>query len=355
MIICHFCHRFIPQLGGVELSVASLAAAQSALGHDVTVVTETPESDTWLALKHKATSIRIVPHRPFTRLLYWKWMWSRRAFFRSCDVLHFHDYGTFFNWYLPLKLLVRRPVYAMTFHGFDGWPIQKSHKIRRCITAAMMDVRIGVGDYLAHYYSEKYSAVILGAPVHNIAQAAHSGSENGRPLRFLHMGRLEPDTGIDVVVRALSNVAKRRGVAAHLDIAGDGRLRGAIEMSESEYLSITFNGWIDDPGKLLNNADVCIGTGFLSIFDAFQAGVPVVLPALTEVKNRYFHSIPSIESMAYLATSVDSLEEIIDRLILHEQTDDMEEKCGRASEYVMTLEWPEIASRLNTLYAEGRQ
>ena len=93
------------------------------------------------------------------------------------------------------------------------------------------------------------------------------------------LGRLAPQKGYDVLVRALAELPD-----VHAVIVGDGeereRLQGlATELGVSERLHIL--GWEDDPRNYLTSFDLFVlpsrYEGFpLSIVEAMQAGLPVV-------------------------------------------------------------------------------
>lgn len=96
-------------------------------------------------------------------------------------------------------------------------------------------------------------------------------------------GRLAAEKGFDMLLEAFALVF-RRGVSAHLVIAGEGPDRQALERKARELGvkdNVWFPGWIEDIGWLLEAAGVFVLSsryeGFgLVLAEALAAGAPVV-------------------------------------------------------------------------------
>lgn len=290
MRIVHFVHRMYPDIGGVELSVERIAAEMSHAGHDVTIVTETPDASVRDAEDVRIRHLSVRPVRPFTRARYWSWMSAHRDEFARADVLHFHDYGTFVHWYLPLYAVLRSPVYAMTFHGFDSWPVRRRDDVQRAFSARRMDVTFGAGDFLRMHYSQRIDHTYVGAPL----RRRTNGVWQAQPA-FLFIGRLAPDTCIAEVAAELAAAAAATRRNASLTLVGDGVLENELLGLKNEWFDVIHTPATPDVSGFLETAGVMIGTGFLSVLDAFAYDVPVIAPALTPIKRDYFHSLPDVE------------------------------------------------------------
>jgi glycosyltransferase involved in cell wall biosynthesis len=73
------------------------------------------------------------------------------------------------------------------------------------------------------------------------------------PPRFLYLGRLVPQKGLDWLLRALAQV----DAPAHLDVAGKGPQREAMERLAQELgvdTQVTFHGWVDRIPALMRRA-----------------------------------------------------------------------------------------------------
>lgn len=99
---------------------------------------------------------------------------------------------------------------------------------------------------------------------------------------LLAMGRLHPDKGFDVLLKALAGVP-----GAYLWLAGAGHLDGELRALASELgveERVRFLGWRDDQAALLGACDICVVPSRhepLSnvVVEAWSLGVPVVAAA----------------------------------------------------------------------------
>lgn len=347
MRIVFFANHFFPSIGGVQWSVLRTAEALALRGHDVTLITETPADESWQDDRLPFQIIRFRVHllRPFTRLGYWYWMWKQRVLLRSADVLHFHDYTTFFHWFLPLRMLIRSPRYAVTFHGFEHWPIRFRHRIFRAVTAACCDVRFAVGEYVRQMYRHPVDAVYLGAPVRCFQQTPSAYE----PI-FAYAGRLSEDTGIFPLLKWLSLAAKEVDCPVRVRIAGDGPLHEAIADLGNSHMQIDFLGVASNPQLALASARWVIATGFLGMFEAFTSGIPVITPAFNELKERYVASIPNAQSLLSMLDDTEASHVFFMSLLSGELDEKLQQKSRRAALFVSELTWDDIAILLESWY-----
>ncbi|HEY6099236.1 MAG TPA: glycosyltransferase [Anaeromyxobacter sp.] len=107
----------------------------------------------------------------------------------------------------------------------------------------------------------------------------------GSPARLLTIGRLSPEKGVDVLLRALAGLS-RRGREVSLTLAGDGPERARLE-ALAEELGIAdrvrFAGQLarEELGREIAAADLCVAPsrteGFSKAWlDAFVGGLPVL-------------------------------------------------------------------------------
>ncbi len=346
MTIIHFANHFLPRIGGVELSVARTAEAQALRGHDVTVVAETPStgSDTQFSFAVRRFSVPVV--RPLTRLLYWRWMWQQRHWLNAADVLHFHDYTTFIHWFLPLRLVIRHPRYAVTFHGFEGWPLRLRHRAFRTLTAMCVHTRFAVGSYISKYYGHAVDAVYLGAPARSLPVMSR-GSGN----IFAFVGRLAADTGILEFAQDLRLAAQGSGSAVELRLAGEGPLRSELEQLNSPLFRVHMPGAVEYPSRVYEGSRFIIATGFLSILEAFQTGIPVLIPAFSEFKQNYVRSIEGIGKMATVLNDRKSAPEMLEELLTAKSdTSTAEQRAAAAGLWIITQTWDNVAALLELHY-----
>jgi len=100
--------------------------------------------------------------------------------------------------------------------------------------------------------------------------------------RFLYMGRLEQQKGVDILIQAM-----RRHAASHFDIAGDGPLEDNLERKVAEHglgERVHFHGWVPfgTITKLMRQAravllpSTCHETGGLTILEAYSHARAVI-------------------------------------------------------------------------------
>ena len=347
MDIVFFTHKFLPDIGGVELTLARLSAAVSALGHRVTVVTESASEQVTLE-GVTIVRLRVPTVRPFTRLLYWRWMWHHRALFQAADVLHFHDYGTFMHWFFPLRLLLRKPLYAMTFHGFDSWPVRRKDDLLRMLAARCMDVTFGCGAFIAKHYRQRVDHWYVGAPIRRPTVEAGAVVPS-----FLYVGRLADDTCILQFARCLAEAASGEPVRPQLTLVGDGPLKAAISAEAGTHCDLVFHGATADVSSFIEAAGYVVATGFLAVLDAFAFERPVIAPALTPIKRDYFASIPAVNDLLVLASDEAELVKVLRAVLEEPESQAMRSRVQRAKSFVDALTWERIAAF--HIRAYGRQ
>jgi glycosyltransferase involved in cell wall biosynthesis len=110
---------------------------------------------------------------------------------------------------------------------------------------------------------------------------------NNEPIQLLTVCRLDRAKGVDVALRAIV-LLRARGVAAHLEVIGDGPHRAALE-TESVALdvqsSVTFSGWRTQT----------------EVYAAYRTADIFVLPTMREaqgvvLQEAMLHGLPVIAS-----------------------------------------------------------
>jgi glycosyltransferase involved in cell wall biosynthesis len=325
----------------------------------VTIITETAGGD-WddASVPVRIVRFRVPRVRPFTRLLYWWWMWRHREAYASADILHFHDYTPLIHWFLPLRMLIRRPCFVVTFHGYEHWPIRRRHRLLRALAASLCHHRFAVGEYVRHMYRHPVDDVYLGAPVHRLARqetgsqvSMRQSRERGAAIpRFAYAGRLEPDSEILPIVRAIAQASADCDSPVEIDLAGDGSLRASIEALAHPQCVIRFHGMLTDPLPVIRAGRYIIATGFLGIFEAFQTGCPVIVPAMNPLRERYVHSIPDAESMLTIVRSEEEANHLFRDLLTGSTPEAWGQRTARAEQFVSQLTWDDISTLMEARY-----
>lgn len=177
--------------------------------------------------------------------------------------------------------LARRPR-VVAVYQLAVPPVSERQRRAKQVTARAIDRHVGVGER-----TSREIETLVGLPrdsvrtIHNGVpdELAPVAPERGRRPLVGTIGRLEPQKGVDVLIRALGDVED-----ADLLVVGDGseraRLEGlAREVGVSER--VEWKGWSDEPRKYLASLDVFVlpsrNEGFpLAVLEALLAGAAVV-------------------------------------------------------------------------------
>ncbi len=139
---------------------------------------------------------------------------------------------------------------------------QLRRQCRRAAAAAYVTERVLQKRYPCPGYCAGVSDVVL--PPEALVSAPRKPAKHGGPYRVVTVGSLEQVyKGTDILIRALAAV-RESGVAAHLDILGDGRLRPEFERLAGALgvgSHITFHGQVAGGApvrRLLDTADLFV-------------------------------------------------------------------------------------------------
>jgi len=216
MRILIYSRAFLPQVGGLELNVANLAARLTEYGHEVAVVTTTPD-------EARDSFPYLVVRRPSPSTFVGRVRW--------CDVFHHANVSLRGLW--PL-LLVRRP-WVVTHHSWYRRPdgrIAWQDRLKRLalrFAAGSISVSRAIADDL-----KTPSTVINNAYRDQLFRVLPDANRR-RDLVFV--GRLVSEKGVDILLDALCILA-RRGRSPTLAVVGDGPERPALQ-AQAQRLGLT--------------------------------------------------------------------------------------------------------------------
>lgn len=287
--------RFLPDLGGVQTHVAETTQRLLALGWQVTIITGVG-SDGGIAKQqpwqwqpdasHPSRSATIIPIHydaivGVGLLQIWWQVLQTLPVLSKATVIHAHDV---LWWLFPARLVLPLARVVLTMHGWEGrFPIPARLKFIKQLGAVLADKVMAIGDYIGHYYGIRPDCVSYGAVSNQILAAlptTHSKSTSHHRLKVAYVGRLAADTGLGEMLAAVPFLTQHEW-----HFYGDGPLRAACEQWG------TVHGWTATK-PWLTDADILIGSGYLSVWEALLAGKQVVVYANNQLKVDYFKRAP---------------------------------------------------------------
>lgn len=315
--------------GGLETVVQLLAHGQAGRGHHVAVaaVVETADHPFVRGIRERCGScVELVPIVAGAR----HYRAERRAvaaLARSFapEVVHTHGYHPDI---LHLRAARRRGAAAVTtLHGFTGgdWKnrLYEALQVRAAARAdAAVAVSRGVADRLCrsgvhpdrvHLIRNAFEPPQFLEPAAARAVLGLPSSEAGPRVGWI--GRLSPEKGPDVMLRALA-VARIPDLT--LSFVGDGADRPALERMAAELGvagRVTFHGIVPDAARLLRAFDALAlssrteGTPMV-LLEAMAAGVPVAatrVGGVPDVVSDAEAALAPPDDAAALAAALDSL------------------------------------------------
>lgn len=385
---------FAPRLGGIETQVQGLATVLAERGHEVLVVTETPEGSlgrsrgvvggvrTW---RLASPFLGNVPINPLSGP-------ALEDAMRGADVVHIHT-GVVspFAWHAGM-IAARRGIPAvMTWHcvldpgagilrasGFPAWLARHGvqHNAVSAMAARLVQRAVGeAGEVRVVHNGVDLSAWravaearLNGGPEtrakHGEGKQAsenrpddgrNSRSHAARPIQVVSARRLAPRKRNRALIETVARARALSGVDAHLTIFGDGPLRSSLlRLAERRGW-----GWLDLPGRrtpaqlrtACRTADIYLSVSRKEAFgiatlEARAAGLPVVSPAGTGSDDFIVDGVDGL-----LGGSDDDVARRLAQLL---EDDALRERITAHNAAVAPEEgWPVIAAQTEAEYARA--
>jgi glycogen synthase len=214
-----FCsHQFAPAIGGTETVGKLLAAEFSALGHDVRVVTETPETF--------AANYPIERRASARELL---------GLARQADVIFHSNISLRYAW--PV-LLARKPWVVLHHTWLDRAHGSSAATVWLKRNSIRFAQNIAISRAMAAALPR--GTVVIPNPYDSEAFHLKRGIDRARDLIFV--GRLVSDKGADILISACEKLAQT-GARPTVTIVGDGPERATLELkARASGAAIEFAG-----------------------------------------------------------------------------------------------------------------
>lgn len=344
--------RFYPELGGVEKHVNSIAERLSKSGNKITIITSTYRND--LKCIEKINGIDVYRNRLSksdkhsyisTSLQLGKMMFfllRNFSLIKSHDVIHLHDPATFL-WAIPLIPFLGKRIF-ITFHGFEGYPIQNIYKIIRKLAEGFTKGNICVGEFITKWYGTKPTFIIVGG-----VELDTKIYDNYNEESAVFVGRLEKDTGILDFIDCLSILKDRHGIDLPLHICGDGSLRSkVIQNAKDKNTKIILHGFVENVRTYMLNSHYVFATGYLSILEAMYCKRPVFSIYDNPLKKDYLYSIPETDNLMFVAGSS---QELVTKIYNVIKSSELEKSVlEKAYVFANNQSWDNIANTYLNLY-----
>ena len=339
---------FAPLTGGVERHVAGVHAALGRLGHSgrIVVVHKGPAPRglapdvEWIQFPAGLSRARILA-RPGSIVRLLRTLRAERG-----SVLHFHDAATLHP-FLPLLRLfgLLRKTY-ITFHGWEGtFPPEPTvvRQRRECERAAAGTIL--VGEFIRRWYGAKGDVVTYGGTdVGNLASLPPL--RPGEPLRAAYVGRLEPDTGLPVILDAFRRLRKMPGAPVHLSVFGSGSMEPMVRKEEGG--SVTLEPAPADIASVYRSYPVILASGYLTILEALCAG-RVVFACYDNLLRKDYLTLHPAASSCYMCGGAPAL---LDGLIdCRDEMPAVLARCEAGWAWARTQSWDRVAGDYRSLWS----
>jgi glycosyltransferase involved in cell wall biosynthesis len=300
--IIFFTPSFFPEIGGVEKSISMVTHELILMGHNVTIITEKKSKSAPSSEKYSHFEIyRISKSKiPKTGMLTkWIWLAFHLKIFLKSDIIHFHDFHVLIFWFLPFRFLLFFKKYYITFHGYEGYPLNKLNIYLRKLCEYLTIGNICSGSFIEKWYGTKSDYITYGAADFNPERFAAKESKN-----ILFIGRLEKDTSIMGYIEGIRILKEKYKIDTFFQICGNGTYKErAIELLEKHNIPFELYGFKNDITSFLQSARVVLCSSYLSILEALSFGKPVITYYDNPLKKDYLKTFPDQRKLFPCASS----------------------------------------------------
>lgn len=308
--------NYLPHIGGVEKHLENICKEMLKDRHEITVLVQ--KFDNSYEDYEKINNLEVIrinknPNKILRRLKLLTYMIVNIKTVLKYDVIHFHDYATFWNYGLgvyPLLKLFGKKLF-ITFHGWEGdVPPRKKVILKRRLIEKLTTANISIGHFISKWYGTKADIVSYGG-----VDKVSNLSDNKEDY-ILFVGRLALDTGIFDYIKAWEIVSKNTDL--EFVVCGDGVLRKEIEkyVNEHKIQRVVFKGFVSDVETYIKDAKVIFTAGYLGILEAFSYKKNVIATYNNELKKDYLEMIPNHQNMMWVVdNNIDNIIEVFNKAI----------------------------------------
>jgi glycosyltransferase involved in cell wall biosynthesis len=333
--------RLPPAIGGVERHVAGLVRELAKRGCEVTAVA--PAHMQGLAEEQNVDGARVLRlsrtgRRRRDYLRAWRWWAEHQSLLAEADLVHFHSVYALLHWFGPARLLCPGKQFYLTYHGYEmRFPVPHRARLYRWLAERWVGGSICVGHYLIKWFHLQPQAVTYGAVTVPSGLFASPAEPHA-----VFVGRLSPDTGLDIYLRGLGLLRRQYHLTLPLIVCGDGPSRSELEkLARNEGVEANFVGFVPQPTHYLSQASIALVSGYLAMLEAMAHRRPVFSVYHTPVKADYLRMVPGAEQMFTIADHPEGLAAQLAALLSGQH--DPSEQVEQAYEFAARHSWAQLA------------
>lgn len=383
MKILHVIGDLAPESGGPAKACFEMARAIARRGHEVAIYTTDfgqPPADRPAAgvpVRREGVELRFFPLQP-PRIWLASWpmaaaLWRELGRF---DVLHLHSLYLFHDW-VAGDLAWRRGVpYLVRPHGSLDPYIHRRRRLKKAVFDRLFQNRVLRRASAIHFTAEEEMRLAApfaqGAPgivipngldLEEYATLPPAGRFRSRHPEIaetrilLFLGRLNFKKGLDLLVKAFANLA-RRHADCHLVLAGpDGGYLETVRRLVADHGvagRASLVGMLTGADKLaaLRDATLFVLPSYsenfgIAVIEAMACGLPVLISDRVNI----WREIVADGAGCVVACDAAALEQRLEAMLSEPDSLRRMGEAGRAS-VRRRFAWPELAVRLETAYAD---
>jgi glycosyltransferase involved in cell wall biosynthesis len=279
-----------PVVGGLERQAHELARALRARGEEVTVLSLRTAPDQPADGEYEGVRVVRIPPAPGPLLAVA--LAAKMAALRDrYRVVHLHNISWFGVPVIGAARLLGRPVLTKVPSSghLCGLTLQVERPFGRVWLEAFKrsDAVVALGDESVEelrtigYPLERVFRVSNGVSPERFHPSA-DGENGAGPVRFLYVGRLSHEKGVEDLLEAWPAVAAAAGRPVRLDIYGDGPLMPRLRARAAALGGdVVLHGAVDDVAPILRGADVLVLPSYIegnsnALLEAMATGLAVV-------------------------------------------------------------------------------
>ncbi|MDA8235872.1 MAG: glycosyltransferase [Clostridia bacterium] len=335
---------YSPKIGGVEKHVEKVSKVLASWGYRIKIVTYKHEDNLNDMEFIDGIQVFRMSYGLNGRFAVWKWLWRNKKLITDADIVHCHDYGTFWYWYLPFRFLFPRKSVYLTFHGYEGYPLNPKTVLVRKIISKFINGNISIGDFITKWYGTPADFINYGG----VESRIDNESREPKNIDAVFIGRLEKDTGIIDYLETIKLLKEKYDRQVKKVVCGDGSLRPVLEEQvKISGLTVEFKGFVNNPEKWLSRSRVALVSGYLAILEAMLNKSLVCSIYDNPLKEDYLRLMPCAGFMI-ISGSPEELADSIYNCLRDEEK--MIKQINQAYEFAARQTWENVAKTYLALW-----